>query len=132
MTITDFVGAQPFSAVLRSHAESTGSAVCVGVDPRPAAHSPQGFEREHQEHNRMSGKQLENLNVISNDPLITPEALKQKMPLTDKAAATVTTGRQTIYDILDRKDAATRREGQVDGTVSVTGSVMSSPSTRMV
>ena len=52
----------------------------------------------------MSGKQLENLNVASQEPLITPEALKQEMPLTEKAAATVTEGRQTIYDILDGKD----------------------------
>ena len=52
----------------------------------------------------MSGKQLENINVASQEPLITPEALKREMPLTDKAAATVTKGRQTIYDILDGKD----------------------------
>lgn len=52
----------------------------------------------------MSGKQLENLNVASQEPLITPEALKQEMPLTEKAAATVTQGRQAIYDILDGKD----------------------------
>ncbi|SET25703.1 MULTISPECIES: 3-deoxy-7-phosphoheptulonate synthase [Marinobacter] len=52
----------------------------------------------------MSGKQLENLNVASQEPLITPEALKRELPLTDKAAATVTEGRQTIYDILDGKD----------------------------
>ncbi|MFW5824566.1 MAG: 3-deoxy-7-phosphoheptulonate synthase, partial [Marinobacter sp.] len=52
----------------------------------------------------MSGKQLENLNVASQEPLITPEALKQEMPLTETAAATVSEGRQTIYDILDGKD----------------------------
>ncbi|SFR46242.1 3-deoxy-D-arabinoheptulosonate-7-phosphate synthase [Marinobacter daqiaonensis] len=52
----------------------------------------------------MSGKQLENLNVASQEPLITPEALKREMPLTDAAAVTVTEGRQTIYDILDGKD----------------------------
>ncbi|MFL1405226.1 3-deoxy-7-phosphoheptulonate synthase [Marinobacter sp. M1N3S26] len=52
----------------------------------------------------MSGKQLENLNVASQEPLITPEALKREMPLTEKAATTVTEGRQTIYDILDGKD----------------------------
>ena len=38
MTIADLVGAEPFSAQLRSHAQSTGSAVCVGIDPRPTAH----------------------------------------------------------------------------------------------
>ncbi|WP_097461563.1 3-deoxy-7-phosphoheptulonate synthase [Mangrovitalea sediminis] len=52
----------------------------------------------------MSGEQLENLNVASQEPLITPEALKREMPLSDTAAATVTQGRQVINNILDRKD----------------------------
>lgn len=52
----------------------------------------------------MSGEQIENINVASQEPLITPEALKREMPLTETAAATVTRGRQVIYDILDRKD----------------------------
>ncbi len=52
----------------------------------------------------MSGKKLENLNVASQESLITPEALKQEMPLSDKAADTVYNGRQAIYDIMDRKD----------------------------
>ena len=41
----------------------------------------------------MSGKKLENLNVASQETLITPEALKQEMPLSDKAAETVANGR---------------------------------------
>ncbi|MGM0953099.1 MAG: 3-deoxy-7-phosphoheptulonate synthase [Pseudomonadota bacterium] len=52
----------------------------------------------------MSGKKLENLNVASQETLITPEALKEQMPLSDKAADTVANGRQAIYDIMDRKD----------------------------
>ena len=52
----------------------------------------------------MSGKKLENLNVASQETLITPEALKQEMPLSDKAAETVANGRQAIYDIMDGKD----------------------------
>ncbi|WP_111496054.1 MULTISPECIES: 3-deoxy-7-phosphoheptulonate synthase [Marinobacter] len=52
----------------------------------------------------MSDKQIENINVASNDPLITPEALKQEMPLSDRAAETVANGRATINNILDRKD----------------------------
>ena len=52
----------------------------------------------------MSGKQIENINVASQETLITPEALKREMPLTAKAAETVSQGRQTINDILDRKD----------------------------
>jgi 3-deoxy-7-phosphoheptulonate synthase len=52
----------------------------------------------------MSGNKLENLNVASQEALITPEALKKEMPLSDKAAETVSTGRQAIYDIMDGKD----------------------------
>ncbi|MCK5863529.1 MAG: 3-deoxy-7-phosphoheptulonate synthase, partial [Marinobacter adhaerens] len=52
----------------------------------------------------MSGNKLENLNVASQEALITPEALKKEMPLSDKAAETVSKGRQAIYDIMDGKD----------------------------
>ncbi|MEE3171019.1 MAG: 3-deoxy-7-phosphoheptulonate synthase [Pseudomonadota bacterium] len=52
----------------------------------------------------MSGNKLENLNVASQETLITPEALKKEMPLSEKAADTVAKGRQAIYDIMDGKD----------------------------
>lgn len=52
----------------------------------------------------MSGNKLENLNVASQEALITPEALKKEMPLSDKAAETVSKGREAIYDIMDGKD----------------------------
>ncbi|MDY6842384.1 MAG: 3-deoxy-7-phosphoheptulonate synthase, partial [Pseudomonadota bacterium] len=52
----------------------------------------------------MSGNKLENLNVASQEALITPEALKKEMPLSGKAADTVSRGRQAIYDIMDGKD----------------------------
>lgn len=52
----------------------------------------------------MSGTKLENLNVASQEPLITPEALKQEMPLSGAAAESVKNGRQAIYDIMDGKD----------------------------
>ena len=52
----------------------------------------------------MSGNKLENLNVASQETLITPEALKKEMPLSEKAAETVSKGRQAIYDIMDGKD----------------------------
>lgn len=52
----------------------------------------------------MSGIKLENLNVASQEQLITPEALKQELPLSDKAADTVEKGRQAIYNIMDGKD----------------------------
>lgn len=52
----------------------------------------------------MSGNKLENVNVASQEALITPEALKQEMPLSDLAAESVSRGRQAIYDIMDGKD----------------------------
>ncbi|MDC0661858.1 3-deoxy-7-phosphoheptulonate synthase [Marinobacter sp. SS21] len=52
----------------------------------------------------MSGIKLENVNVASQETLITPEALKAEMPLSEQAAATVERGRQAIYDIMDGKD----------------------------
>ncbi|NVD35165.1 3-deoxy-7-phosphoheptulonate synthase [Marinobacter lutaoensis] len=52
----------------------------------------------------MSAKKLEDLNVASTETLITPQALKQEMPLSDAAAETVARSRQAIYDIMDRKD----------------------------
>ena len=55
-------------------------------------------------HYKMSGKKLENLNIASQEPLITPEALKSKLPLSERAADTVANARQAIYDIMDGKD----------------------------
>ncbi len=52
----------------------------------------------------MSGIKLENVNVASQEQLITPDALKQELPLSEKAADTVEKGRQAIYDIMDGKD----------------------------
>lgn len=47
---------------------------------------------------------IENLNVVSQDVLITPLDIKKALPLGGRALETVVTGRQTVYDILDRKD----------------------------
>lgn len=52
----------------------------------------------------MTDKQVDDLNVISQEVLISPAELKAKIPMTDKALEMVTQGRQTIRDILDRKD----------------------------
>lgn len=49
-------------------------------------------------------KSLENLNVLSNEVLVTPNQMKQDIPLTDKASQTIERGRQAVKDILDRKD----------------------------
>lgn len=52
----------------------------------------------------MSDLRVDDLNIASNAPLITPDQLKAKLPLSEKAAASVMAGRQVIRNILDRKD----------------------------
>ncbi len=52
----------------------------------------------------MSDQQVSNLNVLSQDVLITPEALKNEIPLTAVAEKTVIEGRRTIQNILDGSD----------------------------
>ncbi|NYS61411.1 3-deoxy-7-phosphoheptulonate synthase [Vreelandella salicampi] len=52
----------------------------------------------------MSEQQVNNLNVLAQDVLITPDALKKTVPLTEKAEHSVIEGRQTIQNILDGKD----------------------------
>ena len=48
--------------------------------------------------------ELDNINVASQALLITPAQLKSDIPLSEKARETIQKGRQTINDILDRKD----------------------------
>jgi len=52
----------------------------------------------------MTTSRLTNVNVHSQDVLITPEKLKQDIPVTDKARETVLNGREQIENILDGKD----------------------------
>lgn len=52
----------------------------------------------------MSNSKIDDLNLVSQEILISPDQLKEKLPLTDKAAQVVTDGRQTIRNILDRHD----------------------------
>ena len=52
----------------------------------------------------MSDKRVENLNVESNTVLLTPGELKQKLPLSEAAAASVMEGRQVIKNILKGED----------------------------
>ncbi|EIJ42163.1 phospho-2-dehydro-3-deoxyheptonate aldolase [Beggiatoa alba B18LD] len=47
---------------------------------------------------------INNVNVVSEKLLITPDALKQKLPCTAKSTETVRTGRKTLQAILDRQD----------------------------
>ncbi|GMR07629.1 MAG: 3-deoxy-7-phosphoheptulonate synthase [Gammaproteobacteria bacterium] len=52
----------------------------------------------------MNEQSVNNLNVISQDLLPTPAAVKQALPLTGRAEPTVVQGRQALRDIMDRKD----------------------------
>jgi 3-deoxy-7-phosphoheptulonate synthase len=52
----------------------------------------------------MDEKLVYNVNVVSQDVLATPEAIKQRLPLTDRAEQTVLQGRHTVERILDRED----------------------------
>ncbi len=52
----------------------------------------------------MTDKQVDDLNIASQELLITPNALKEELPLSDNARKTVIEGRETIRNILDRKD----------------------------
>ena len=47
---------------------------------------------------------IENTNVSSFAQMPTPNELHAAMPLTDRAFATVMQGRETLRNILDRKD----------------------------
>ena len=52
----------------------------------------------------MTHKPIENVNIIANDILITPGELKIKLPASTAATETIKSGRETIQNILDRKD----------------------------
>ncbi|TWI64290.1 3-deoxy-D-arabinoheptulosonate-7-phosphate synthase [Pseudoduganella lurida] len=52
----------------------------------------------------MTAPDLENINVTSFASMPTPAELHDKLPLTAKASATVTQGREDLRNILDRKD----------------------------
>ena len=45
-----------------------------------------------------------NVNVASSDVLATPEEIKARVPLTERAERTVLEGRRTVERILDRED----------------------------
>jgi len=52
----------------------------------------------------MSNNQVHNINVESQDVLITPEKLKQSLPMNERVRKTVTDSREIIQNILDGKD----------------------------
>lgn len=52
----------------------------------------------------MTNSTIDDLNIASIEALMTPEQLKSKLPLEGEALESVRTARQTIFNILDRKD----------------------------
>jgi len=52
----------------------------------------------------MTMHQTKDLRITGTKEIQTPESLMQELPLSEKAADTVTTARQQIYDVLDGKD----------------------------
>ncbi|WP_323845590.1 3-deoxy-7-phosphoheptulonate synthase [Microbulbifer magnicolonia] len=52
----------------------------------------------------MTTQQFDDLNVVSQEVLISPEQLKAELPISEAAEATVAAGRAAVRDILDRKD----------------------------
>lgn len=52
----------------------------------------------------MTDTRVEDLNIGSITPLVTPDQLKQEMPISEAAVESVQQGRQAVRDILDRKD----------------------------
>ncbi|MGH1485869.1 MAG: 3-deoxy-7-phosphoheptulonate synthase [Cellvibrionaceae bacterium] len=52
----------------------------------------------------MSHSAIENLNLASQDVLISPEQLKSDLPVSESAQATILAGREAVNNILDRKD----------------------------
>ncbi|MFT5084100.1 MAG: 3-deoxy-7-phosphoheptulonate synthase [Lentisphaeria bacterium] len=47
---------------------------------------------------------VEDLNVVSQEILISPEQIKSELPISELASKTVTEGREAVRNILDRKD----------------------------
>jgi 3-deoxy-7-phosphoheptulonate synthase len=52
----------------------------------------------------MSDSTIENVNLASQDILISPAELKAQLPVSNKAHATILNGRETVNNILQRKD----------------------------
>ena len=52
----------------------------------------------------MTTQQFDDLNVVSQEILISPEQLKSEQPVSEAAEATVAAGRAAVRNILDRKD----------------------------
>src|SRR5512144_2715834 len=47
---------------------------------------------------------ISNINVVSQEVMLTPAEIQRRLPLSEKAEQTVLNGRETIKRILDRRD----------------------------
>ncbi len=52
----------------------------------------------------MPSNSIHNINVASQNILVTPRQLSAELPITEAAERTITAGRQAVWDILDRRD----------------------------
>lgn len=52
----------------------------------------------------MHSDKLRNIHIVSQETLLTPRSLREEIPISEKATDTVLLGRETIQNILDRKD----------------------------
>lgn len=52
----------------------------------------------------MTDLRIENLNIIAEEPIITPDELKRQYPLTDNITKTILDGQNTVKRILHKKD----------------------------
>lgn len=52
----------------------------------------------------MTNNVIDDVNVVSQELLISPAEIKKELPLSEKALAAVSEGRETVRNILDRKD----------------------------
>lgn len=52
----------------------------------------------------MTAGRIDNVNVVSQEVLVTPEQLRNELPLSEAARESVLAGRQAVNDILDGKD----------------------------
>ena len=52
----------------------------------------------------MRKSDLSDINIVDEQVLITPDALKEKLPLSDKARQFIRQSRQTVADIIHKRD----------------------------
>jgi 3-deoxy-7-phosphoheptulonate synthase len=52
----------------------------------------------------MTEKRIENINILAEESILTPDKLKAEFPLSESAIATVETGQKTVKKIINRED----------------------------